>query len=227
MDFVEKTNHLFNWTYHDDIDIATKRLRSVLSIMILINECIENHYNDAHKYIQNRNKVKPKLLQIQEKVMNKITPTLPNDWIMIPSSSFSSDTFLEKDSDIDFTITISNMTINDVSSATSILESNGFKFKEEKCPGKKDNYYVFSAYIDDIEIEIKVRDRHNAKRILIIHDYIDNKYDNKMKPYITYLKYLLKDTSSYTLLKYLIYEYILTLSGWTGELFGCHIQKEQ
>ena len=79
-----------------------------------------------------------------------------------------------------------------------MMNSAGYYFREEKSKGNNDHYYIFEPQDgtgnmikkDDIEIELKFRDKEAAKRIIDVHHYIDRKDTEleQFKPYITYLE---------------------------------------
>jgi len=120
----------------------------------------------------------------------------------------------------------------DFKKAAVLLNPHGFKYKETKCKNKSDEYIVFSKLFKDeekeIEVEIKVRYKKPAERIMKVHDYMDHHYPPDDKKYITYLKKLIKskDKRVYSYLKYLISEDALFRSGWKGELYGNHIKRD-
>ena len=221
------------WEIYDG-NIKSNNEKRVLSIEVmyeLIRYCMK-YEKEAFKYVSDRDKKsKKKMNKIQKDVLAEVKSIIPKDWEITPSSSFSANIYLMNDSDIDFTILINNMDKNiQLKDIEVMMNKNGYYFREEKSKGNKDHYYVFEPQDgtgkmikkDDIEIELKFRDKEAAKRIMAIHQYIDRK-DTELdhfKPYITYLKYILKGTPSYSLLKYIISECALALSGWSGELFG-------
>ena len=202
-------------------DIDERRKITATSFLDLISICREMYEAEAIKYYKERNeKVNQKLNMIQEKVYSLLKTIVPKNYILKCTNSFSSNLHLIEDSDIDFTILIPDMKETDFTDIQSILEPYGFLYKEENSVGQPDHYYIFSKFIDGIEIEIKVRDELNSKRIMIAHQYLDNTFDEELKPYVTYLKKLLKKSLTYMYFKYMIYEYSLYMSGWKGELFG-------
>ena len=70
-----------------------------------------------------------------------------------------------------------------------------YNFKFEKIGNKNDSknmYYIFNQHIDNIEVELKVRDLDNSNAVRALHDYIDNKLDQNLKILMTYAKNQLK-----------------------------------
>jgi hypothetical protein len=96
-----------------------------------------------------------------------------------------------------------------------VIESNThFVFDSAFNEGNPCNrYYSFVKMVDDIEIELKVRDKMTSQTMLKLHNYLDNVLDDGSKVLITYAKFLLKryekehETNySYKKFKQIIYE---------------------
>lgn len=172
----------------------------------------KNYKQQAEKYYQKRTSLDKKLKKIQDnaikEVNNCMKKTINNiDYEILPASSFSAKTNLIHESDIDFAFLIKNMTKEPIIIAANILGLCGYKFKEiRNIENPKLIHYVFEKYIDNVEIEMKVRDKDGFTELYNIHNYLDNIMDKKTKMLITYLKHLLqKDKVIYAKFKMIYY----------------------
>ena len=222
---ISLVNTYFRAIYDGTKDIDDRRRMASVALDNLLSLSIIFFRDEAIEYSKKRDEeINDKMEKIQQKVFDFLNTIVPIDWTIKKTSSFSSKTHLSNESDIDFTILIHNMTDFDVAIARFLFKANGFTEQGEECAGKPDHYYVFSKIIDGIEIELKVRDDIHCKRVMLVHQYMDNNFDERMKPFVTYLKKLLKGTPAYSQFKYIVFENALHMTGWKGELFGSHIR---
>jgi hypothetical protein len=109
------------------------------------------------------------------------------------ASSYSAKMNLIGESDIDYFILFKPLTTEKIIRISQLLERYNFKFDKARNLDKVDNvYYIYSQIIDDIEVEVKVRDLYYSRSVVALHDYIDNKLDKDTKILLTYAKYQLK-----------------------------------
>lgn len=220
----------FNNVYRKaGLTIRDRRRAVRESITALTNLCVTYFSDEAIKYINNRMLSQDRLEKIQNIVLTNLQIILPN-LNFIKSSSFSSNLYLMKTSDIDFTGTKINLSEEELKQIYQTLQKNNFIFKKIGSKGKPYEFHIFSRMYKDengeIEIEVKIRDEKASQKILLMHTHINKMYNGSSgscdPTYLTYLKYLLcEHQEHYDKLKHLIYEDALVESGWKGEMFGC------
>jgi hypothetical protein len=163
------------------------------------------------KYIEKRNKQNKKLEKIQLSTKKFIEKLLP-DAIVLPASSFSAKTNLVGESDIDFNVLFDKLNINDLIKISNICGANGFEFTEIRSIHDKGIHYVFQKFIDNVEIELKVREKEYYMKIHNkMHNYLDNIMSTENKNTITWIKHNLKKISkkTYSDFKAIYYEQAL------------------
>lgn len=99
-------------------------------------------------------------------------------------SSYSARTNLSGISDIDIGIIVARLDESMVRLIQGFLESQDYQFIK-----KMAGYYCYNKTIDQIEIEVKVRDLDKSLHVIQLHDYLDNVCEEKEKIIFTYLKY--------------------------------------
>ena len=110
-------------------------------------------------------------------------------------------------SDIDITIAVKNS--KEQNEVGKELLSLGYKlthiYNEHKPSRMK--WHSFHKYINNIEIEIKVRDKKIVKRVLIAHRGIKDDLTPLQKLKISYIKFILShgDKRTYKTFKYIVY----------------------
>ena len=163
-------------------------------------------YQEALSYIQQRDQQNNGFLEkIQQQMKQQIESCIQDTdclnmhkikYEVIPASSFSAGTYLIGDSDIDFAVVVKKIDQNKVACISNALGQCQFIYNDLR---NKDNprhtHWVFQKYIDDVEIEAKVRDMDGFRQILKMHTYLDNEMPQKDRILITYIKYLLKQTN--------------------------------
>ena len=131
------------------------------------------------------------------------------------ASSYSAKMNLIGESDIDYFILFKTLTTEKLIKISQLLEKYNFKFQQIHDSKKVDNvYYIYNQVIDDIDVEVKIRDLVYSKSIVALHNYIDNKLDHDLKVLLTYAKYQLKLKSKedksfkgYDMFKTIFYNY--------------------
>lgn len=225
--FIEKLNNELEKIYNTT-NFKNENVNEELNILVkkynkAIIPLLEEKMEDAKKYYKLReeysiNTVDPvneKVKPIIEKIKDDYMKLYNEEIRYIVASSYSSKMNLIGESDIDYFILFNPMTIEKVIQMSQLLERYNFKF--EKLGNKNDpknNYYIYNQYIDNIQVEMKVRDYMNSKNVVSLHDFTDNKLDLKEKILFTYAKYQLKlkakedkTFKGYNLFKTIFYNY--------------------
>lgn len=177
----------------------------------ILNNVTKLEKTNIKKYIEKRNKQNKRLEKIQSSTKKCIEKILPTSTVF-PASSFSAKTNLVGESDIDFNVLFDKLNINDLINISNICGANGFEFTEVRSSHDKGIHYVFQKFIDNVEIELKVREKayymkvHNK-----MHNYLDNIMSKEDKDTITWIKHNLKKMSKkvYSDFKALYYEQAL------------------
>jgi len=184
-----------------------------------VHRLYETHKENADTYFLLREKHNVEIIKRSDEMVAFLADLFERNNIrteIIPTSSIYAGTNLIFDSDSDISVLVDNCT-ESVGVISPILESAGFVFEKLVNPNEKRNaYYSFTQTIDNIEFEIKVRDRIDSKAIMGLHKHIEEKLTQTERIAITYAKYLFKKESktssetrakmSYAIFKKLIYE---------------------
>jgi hypothetical protein len=225
--FIEKLNieleKIFNTTnfknsdINEELNILVEKFNESIIPLLKLNQ------KEAEKYYQEREEYSNKTVDPVNEKVKIIIENIKEDYKQLHNeeitstvaSSYSAKMNLIGESDIDYFILFEPMTIEKVIQISQLLNKYDFKF--EKIGSKTDSknmYYIYNQFIDDSEVEIKVRDLNNSTAVVGLHDYLDNKLDQHLKILMTYAKYQLKlkakeDQSfkGYNILKTLIYNY--------------------
>lgn len=184
---------------------------------------ILNKYSDktASLYVKKRKPEDKKLKIIQEKI-RKETINFLGIKDIIPVSSFTAGTNLIGISDLDYAVLVDEINENILLKYSNLFGMNGYVFKEIRQPNAIGVHYVFEKYIDNVEIEMKLRDKkYFLSTINPMHLYIDKKISKKDKETITWIKYNLKEKSKegYKAFKALYYEYGIGMAGLKDMLY--------
>ena len=210
---MESIEHIINKTiengYRDDSSTEKKLEIMHNGFTQIIDICKLKFIDESMELYKLRNELDEKLMKIQTFAIQEIVQMFSDikfkNLNIQPASSFSSRTNLPKESDIDIVFSLDNFFSENIK-INKILCLHGYKFKQIMCLKSPEEYHVFGKFIDDIEIEVKVRERTPCTYILEIHKYMDNIFPSDMKPFITYLKFLTQyDKQLYKNLKYIIY----------------------
>ena len=166
-------------------------------IMNIINE---NWEKEAIRYYDKRTKSDERLKKIQKKAFDEIKKCIKDaecfkniKYVLVPASSFSAKTNLIGESDIDFGILIKNIDEDKAMCLSNALGKCNYLLTDiRNQDNKSKKHWVFQKYINNVEIEGKVRDYDGFKNILKMHTYTDKKMGKKDKMLTTYTKYILK-----------------------------------
>ena len=197
-DIIELINNTYD-TYRAKSKkiFISKRLKGVgESYPKILDLCKKYYTNEATKYYTVRQKMNKKLLKIQKKALDEIKKCLKDvlsDYYIMPASSFSANTHLIGESDIDLMMWIKNMSINDIVNVSNKLGQSGYVFKNIGTPSDKNlRYFIFSKIINGVEIEFKFRDWDGSQIIAKLHKYLNNHLTTSQQMFTTYIKYLMK-----------------------------------
>jgi hypothetical protein len=169
----------------------------------LIRHIKDNFEKEAKEYYKIRSKQDFRLAKIQSNAVKELRNNIKNDdclnnikFSIIPISSFSAKTNLIGESDLDIGILVSNINEDKAVCISNIFGRIKYilsDIRNKNSPSKK--HWVFQKYINNVEIECKLRDKEGFYEILKMHDYTDKKMSKSDKIYATYGKYLLKKYS--------------------------------
>ena len=165
----------------------------------------ENYQKEAISYYKKRSLKDKKLNEIQSEALIEIKNCLKQslcnkniEYDIIPASSFTAKTNLIGESDLDFLILVKK--INDDKAICFGNALGNCKYILSEIRNKKDykkKHWVFQKYINNVEIEGKVRDKDGFKEMLKMHNYTDKMMSSKDKILTTYTKFLLKESKKY------------------------------
>lgn len=181
--------------------------------------CKKFFHQQANAYWKERSIHDEKMFRAQEFAKRELTERKEiNKFKTIQNtSSFSSGTYLIGESDVD--ITVFEAKLGTVEWYNSVLTPLGYTYKKTICEDLPEAYHVFSKYIDDVEIELKIREEKPSEYISRLHKYTDETMPQEKKIYFTYVKYLLKeDKQSYKMAKYSFYNSCLRATWHTRAL---------
>ena len=175
----------------------------------------EHFYNAAKEYYKKRSKNDQRLQKIQTNAIKSIKACLKVrciekhniDFEIKPVSSFSGRLHLIGESDLDIAVFLKNVNeTNAVCVGNALGRCNYVLNDIRNAHDRKLIHWVYQKYVNNVEIEVKVRDGDGFKEFLKMHDYIDHKMPKKAKVLTTYGKFLLKnDKEAYSKFKMLYY----------------------
>ena len=225
--FVEKLNKELQNIY-DTTNFKNNNINDEIKKLVdkFDKNCIpllENKNDVANEYYKKREEYSTKVVDpvndkvkiMIEKIQNEYKKLFDDEFTYTVASSYSSKMNLIGESDIDYFILFKPLTPERLINISQLLQNYNFKFHEIMNKAKVDNiYYVFNQFIDNIEVEFKVRDLYYSRSVVALHNYIDNELDQYLKILMTYAKYQLKlkqkeDKSfkGYGLFKTIFYNY--------------------
>jgi hypothetical protein len=177
----------------------TKTTAASIHTFNLIKELYGMFYKDAVKYYKQVRALDKKLKSIQNSIVAELEKAYPLAYI-VPSSSFTAKCNVLSESDIDIYIYYIKP-IDD----KSLID---LKFVKKESPSIK--YQLFCKTVDNIPIEIKVRNYKEAQTIRKLHAYLDTKLSTNDKIFITYIKsQLVNNRPAYKAFKTLVFNYCL------------------
>lgn len=214
---IYNTTNFKNSSINEELNILVKKFdKSVVPLLETKKEDAEKYYEKRQEYSNKTvDPVNEKVKIMIQNIKDEYQKLYDEEITSTVASSYSANMNLIGESDIDYFILFKPMTIEKVIKISTIFGKYNFKF--EKIGNKNDSvnmYYIFNQFIDNIEVELKVRDLDNSTAVIALHDYTDNKLDQDLKILMTYAKYQLKlkakeDKSfkGYNMFKTLFYNY--------------------
>jgi hypothetical protein len=225
--FILKLNNLLEKMYssihfdNTDVNYELKKLYKNFNENIL--QFLEEYAVRAKEYYKQREEYSNKNVDSVNNKVKIIIDNIKKEYLKLfdeeltysVASSYSAKMNLIGESDIDYFILFKTLTTEKLIKISQLLEKYNFKFKQIHDSKKADNvYYIYNQVIDDIDVEIKVRDLVSSKSIVALHNYIDNKLDHNLKVLLTFAKYQLKLKSKedksfkgYDMFKTIFYNY--------------------
>ncbi len=103
---------------------------------------------------------------------------------------------------------------------SNILGEYGFRYTKMMYNNPDSFYFSYEKQDKDtknIEIEIKINFKNRINHSIVLHKYLDTKYNKNTKKLITYCKFLCKnsgDPTLYSNMKYSFWTYIFKLANY-------------
>ena len=185
--------------------IVSKQLRILLLTFLdgpYINDKILGEFSKkikkvSKKLMKTNTKIKKELFELFPKFHDRITDL--NSVVMgVPN---------DNDSDLDFTIEVK--TIKEQKNIGETLKSNGYKLDQiyEENTFSRIKWHSYQKYVNNIEIEVKVRSEKIMSGIKIAHKGIKNDLTPLQKLKVSFIKSVLShgDKRTYKTFKYILY----------------------
>lgn len=216
----------FEYTHAKKSEFKSERgrldfIKKVFGEVLKVVQDDPDEMEKAKKYIKERDEGRIEvLIKLQDQILEEITGVLKvikdKKAVAYAASSFSARTHLAGESDLDFNVLVKDLNPEDIIRITEKLGPLDYKFTDTRGKFTDPNvHFVFAKYvktkIGEVEIEFKLRSlKPYKKTIHLIHDFLDNKADEKDKIAITWIKSNLKhskNTEAYAKFKALYYEW--------------------
>lgn len=166
---------------------------------------LEIFEKEADEYAKKRDDYNEKINHIPIVLIKILEKLYDAKFVMM--SSFNAKLNLIDESDIDIGMLVKNLDKDKLLNIHKQLSEYGFKYTITCNPHRPDVYHCYVIVIDNVTIELKVRDIDGVSFILKIHDRLNN-FTSKERSLLTYAKFILKDDKkSYDQLKRVIYAY--------------------
>jgi hypothetical protein len=147
---------------------------------------------EIKQYIEKRKPEDEKLQKVQHKVKPEIKKMLDID--PIPASSFTAGTNILGDSDLDFNIPVPDMNLRKLLILATKCGNYGYEFADIRNEGLPGVNYVFSKFVDGVEIEVKLNNAVPYMEVMDkVHDYLDHQMPKERKQTIAWIKQHFKD----------------------------------
>ena len=144
------------------------------------------------QYIEKRKPEDEKLQKVQHKVKPEIKKML--DIEPIPASSFTAGTNILGDSDLDFNIPVPDMNLRKLLILATKCGNYGYDFADIRNEGQPGVNYVFSKFVDGVEIEVKLNHAIPYMEVMDkVHAYLDHQMPKERKQTIAWIKQHFKD----------------------------------
>lgn len=205
--------------YSNDVDMTPRMRYRGLSQTFdrIIAIAHENYQEQATAYYAERSKGDAGLERLQNRMKEEIERCIEDtdcrdmhrlSYRVVPASSFSARTHLTGESDIDFAVLIKRLDTNKVVCASNALGRCDFMYNDlRNKESPRHIHWVFQKFVDEVEIEAKVRDDAGFKELLKMHDYLDHRMPQDVRVLTTYVKHILKrhNHKAYDMFKMLYY----------------------
>lgn len=203
------------------IYITSKNLQQIKSKMkVLLNNFYNTFKKEATEYYNLRTVYNKCMMKQGDKMIDSMKKLVADNNIdaeFIMTSSLNANINLIDESDIDISMIVRDLDKTKIDYIFDVLTANGFKYVKLVNPLQMNNYYYSYVIIkDNIEFEIKVRDKASSHIILNLHKYMETKMSDKEKKAITYAKLVFKHITEnaqnitedqiYKVFKKLVYE---------------------
>ena len=176
--------------------MSTKnRIRGIHESFVDLLEFVwSRDHEQITRYIEKRKAEDDKLQKVQDKVKPEIKKML--DINPIPASSFTAGTNILGDSDLDFNIPVPDMNLSTLLDLATKCGNYGYQFAAVRNEGQPGVNYVFSKFVDGVEIEVKLNHAIPYMEVMDkVHDYLDHRMPKKHKETIAWIKQHFKDLS--------------------------------
>lgn len=206
---------------NEALEYVAKQMNNVIFPML------EQYENEAKIYCQKRDLNNSKIQSVLDEELHKIKKELSTNLnapleiipvvYVVPMTSFTGKLHLEGHSDVDIAVCVRNMYQEDGSDNTLYIDIVTNKLRElgynytssfgydANWTIPKNRYISYGKIVDDIEVEIKIRDWRNTQPLIDLHEKIDKNLTVKQQCLYTYAKLLLKGTKCYPIIKLFIY----------------------
>jgi len=147
---------------------------------------------EIKQYIEKRKPEDEKLQKVQDKMKPEIKKML--DIEPIPASSFTAGTNILGDSDLDFNIPVPDMNLRKLLILATKCGNYGYDFADIRNEGQPGVNYVFSKFVDGVEIEVKLNHAIPYMEVMDkVHAYLDHQMPKERKQTIAWIKQHFKD----------------------------------
>jgi len=180
--------------YHTASRMPKKnRIRGIYeSFVDLLQFVWSRDQEQIKQYIEKRKAEDEKLQKVQHKVKPEIKKMLDID--PIPASSFTAGTNILGDSDLDFNIPVPDMNLRKLLILATKCGNYGYDFADIRNEGLPGVNYVFSKFVDGVEIEVKLNHAVPYMEVMDkVHDYLDHQMPKEHKQTIAWIKQHFKD----------------------------------
>lgn len=200
-DFLNMAKQIFEYSKRfkklDDRG-ATQTAENILNQIILPK--MKEYLHEATEYYERRNRDNVKLQKIAAMVKKHIP------YKLVLMSSFGAGLNLIGQSDIDFGLLVDDLTAEKSLEYEQVLKQYGFKFSQNVGDGDV-QYWVCARVIDEVVVEIKIRDSKKSSEIVRLHRVLDMQLSEQERILITWFKLKMKEISqeAYYASKLIIY----------------------
>ncbi|XWV24641.1 putative ORFan [Tupanvirus deep ocean] len=175
---------------------------------------------NAREYFEKRKAYNSKMLEIANKEMHNLDSYFKEFNIgaeFVMTSSLNADINLVGDSDIDISMLVPVLDDLIMLQISTHLNKLGYTYQKIVNPSQVLNcYHSFNKNENDVEFEVKLRNKFNSRIVLELHKHMEQCLTTKERMAITYGKFLFKflsksglleeEKKSYAIFKKMVYE---------------------